>query len=164
MAATPRWLAYCTRTLLAANNQRQPPRNRGLMNKEWFVQFSQLPLRTNSKTRHISIALRQHCLFGTAPLNAAERTAYALLAPGAIVGQDSTFITADTSLPSLAWSAAGGVNGYLGFRFKNPETGVANYGYVRMDNVGATGTTGLPARIVSYAYDSSGAAITIPTP
>lgn len=52
-----------------------------------------------------------------------------------------------------------GVDGYLGIAFQNEETGALNYGYIHLTT---TGPLGFPARVLEYAYDKSGAAITIP--
>ncbi|MGY6630663.1 MAG: hypothetical protein ACXIUL_06590 [Wenzhouxiangella sp.] len=54
-----------------------------------------------------------------------------------------------------------GVDGFLGFRFTNADTGQLNYGYARMTT---TGTIGFPMTIVSYAFNSAGGSITIPEP
>jgi hypothetical protein len=86
------------------------------------------------------------------------------LASGAVVGPNA-FFGFPVSIPSTAaWRSTAGVDAYLGFRFLNPNTGRINYGYARL--VTATSTmsspSGIPATIVSYAYDRRGNAITIP--
>lgn len=86
---------------------------------------------------------------------------YTVLQPGDTVGPASTFGASAQSAASLAWRQVGGVDGYLGFRFINPSTQQLNYGYARLTT---TGTTGYPAVLRSIAYDSTGAAITIPLP
>lgn len=88
-------------------------------------------------------------------------TLYTVLQPGDTVGPASTFGASAQSAATLAWRQAGGVDGYLGFRFINPTTQQLNYGYARLTT---TGTTGYPAILRSIAYDSTGAAITIPLP
>lgn len=95
---------------------------------------------------------------------AASGSAYVVAAPGTVIGPSTTFIDTVASAPTSAWRVAGGVDGYLGFRFLNTATSVVNYGYVRINNVGAVGTSGMPATVVSYTFDNSGAPITIPTP
>ncbi|MBX3700790.1 MAG: hypothetical protein KF903_07285 [Dokdonella sp.] len=53
----------------------------------------------------------------------------------------------------------GGTDGYIGIAFENEDTGVLNYGYIHM----TTGSPdGYPAQWLEYAYDKTGAAITIP--
>ncbi|MEZ5461030.1 S8 family serine peptidase [Dokdonella sp.] len=91
-------------------------------------------------------------------------TAYTVAAPGAVIGPAATFIDSAGGTPTSAWRVAGGVDGYLGFRFLNTDTATINYGYLRINNVGAVGVSGMPATLVSYTFDNSGAAITIPTP
>lgn len=88
-------------------------------------------------------------------------TQYIVLQPGDTVGPASQFGAAAQSAATAAWRQAGGVDGYLGFRFVNPNTSQVNYGYARMTTIG---TTGYPAVLRSLAYDSTGAAITIPLP
>ncbi|WP_440223715.1 S8 family serine peptidase [Dokdonella sp. MW10] len=84
---------------------------------------------------------------------------YSVLTSGASIGPSSTFSASAAATAAANWRQAANVNGYFGFRFQNTTTGQVNYGYARMQT---TGTTGFPATIVSYAYDNSGAAITIP--
>lgn len=84
---------------------------------------------------------------------------YAVLQSGATIGPASTFITAPQGAPTINWRQAGGVDGYLGFRFTNTGTGQINYGYVRMTT---TGTEGFPATLLEYAYNQVGDPITIP--
>ncbi len=88
-----------------------------------------------------------------------DGTNYAVLASGATIGPKSNFINGLSSTLTTHWRQAGNVDGYLGFRFVNPETSAVNYGYVRIT---MTGTTGHPATIVSWAYNSAGDPITIP--
>ncbi len=88
-----------------------------------------------------------------------DGTNYAVLASGATIGPDSNFITGLSSTLTLHWRQADNVDGYLGFRFVNPDTSEINYGYVRITT---TGTSGHPATIVGWAYNSAGDPITIP--
>jgi hypothetical protein len=53
----------------------------------------------------------------------------------------------------------GGVDGYIGVVFYNETTSALNYGYVHLVT---TGPLGFPAQVHDWAYDNSGAAITIP--
>ncbi|MBN8482075.1 MAG: S8 family serine peptidase [Xanthomonadales bacterium] len=94
----------------------------------------------------------------------ASGSAYVVAAPGTEIGPSTTFIDTAGSTPTSAWRVAGGLDGYLGFRFLNTTTSAINYGYVRINNVGAVGTSGMPATVVSYTFDNSGAPITVPTP
>src|SRR5690606_37856260 len=85
-----------------------------------------------------------------------------VLAPGVTVGPDSDFLlgsTASWMTMAANWRQAGDVDGYLGFRFLNTETGEVNFGYAHLRT---TGTTGYPATVVGYAYNKAGDAITIP--
>ncbi len=84
---------------------------------------------------------------------------YQVLAPGAVIGPASTFINTIEVNEAATWAA--GANGFIGFRFRHPDTNLLNYGWA---NISTTGPTGFPATLHSYAYDSSGAAITIPMP
>ena len=53
----------------------------------------------------------------------------------------------------------GGADGYIGVIFYNETTAAINYGYL---HVTTTAPGGFPAHVLDWAYDSSGAAITIP--
>jgi hypothetical protein len=53
----------------------------------------------------------------------------------------------------------GGVDGYIGVVFYNESTSTLNYGYVHLVT---TGPLGFPAQVHDWAYDNSGAPITIP--
>ncbi|HEY0180026.1 MAG TPA: hypothetical protein VGC30_10400 [Dokdonella sp.] len=57
----------------------------------------------------------------------------------------------------VEWLA--GTDGYVGIAFWNENTGSVNYGYLHLTT---TGPTGYPAQLLDWAYDSSGASITIP--
>ncbi|MBO9663302.1 FG-GAP repeat protein [Dokdonella sp.] len=86
---------------------------------------------------------------------------FLVLQSGAVIGPASTWSTVHNPGPAR-WAAD--VDGYLGFRFncssltEPPASGIC-YGYVHL-RTGAP--RGFPATIVDYAYDKSGAAITIP--
>ncbi len=95
---------------------------------------------------------------------AASGSAYVVAPAGTVIGPSTTFIDTSSSGPTSAWRVTGGIDGYLGFRFLNTATSTINYGYVRINNVGAVGTSGMPATIVSYTFDNSGAPITVPGP
>ena len=84
---------------------------------------------------------------------------YRVLGPGDTIGPSSTFSRHGYDLPGAMANYWRGMNGYLGVKFLNEETAEVNYGYVHM--LTTTGT-GFPAMIMDYAYDKSGAAITIP--
>ena len=81
---------------------------------------------------------------------------YAPLLSGAAVGPGAEFIVTTGSTAATAWDTVSGQDAYLGFRFE--DNGVTKYGYARIE----TGPNGSPATIVSYAYENSGGAITIP--
>ncbi len=85
--------------------------------------------------------------------------AYSVLTSGAVIGPASTFIASTSIAASANWRSASNVDGYFGFRFYNTATSQVNYGYARITT---TGTSGYPATIVSYAYNSAGNPITIP--
>jgi plastocyanin len=84
---------------------------------------------------------------------------YAVLGAGAVIDASSQFIQGILATHTAAWRTEAGVDGFLGFRFVNPDTAQVNYGYVRLVT---TGATGLPATIVGWAYDADGGPITIP--
>ena len=55
---------------------------------------------------------------------------------------------------------------YAGFRFLNESTGTSNYGWIKLSTTGGAGS-GFPAKLLGYAYENTGAAITagqIPEP
>lgn len=95
---------------------------------------------------------------------AAVANVYTVAAPGDVIGPALAFSSSSGSTPTANFRVSGGVDGYLGFRFLNTDTATINYGYARINTTAAVGTTGYPATIVSYTFDNSGAAITIPTP
>jgi hypothetical protein len=86
--------------------------------------------------------------------------AYSVLEPGAVIGPASAF---SSSAGTANWRQAAGVTGYLGFRFDHPGGGGVTagikYGYALMST---TGTTGNPATIIGWAYNTAGDPITIP--
>lgn len=84
--------------------------------------------------------------------------AYAVLTIGSVVGPASTFTTGSTATLEANYRA-GVADGYFGIHFLNESTNALNYGYVELKT---TGTGGFPATILSYGYDNTGAAITIP--
>ena len=84
---------------------------------------------------------------------------YLVLGSGDTIGPSSTFSRYGFGMVGMMSNYWGGMNGYLGVRFMNEQTHEVNYGYVHM--LTTTGT-GFPAMIMDYAYDQSGAAITIP--
>lgn len=87
-----------------------------------------------------------------------DGTRYARLSPGAIVGPNGTFLqTANGANGETANFLTGGT-GYLGVKFTNEATGVVDYGYV---HISTTAPSGFPATILDYAYENTGAAITV---
>ena len=86
---------------------------------------------------------------------------FLVLASGAVVGPAATWSTTNNPGPA-AWAA--GATGHLGFRFNcatlptAPPNGIC-YGYVHLST---TAPDGFPATILDYAYDRSGAEITVP--
>jgi hypothetical protein len=93
--------------------------------------------------------------------SSASTSDFLVLHSGAVVGPASVWSTVHNPGPTQ-WAAD--ADGYLGFRFncsslpEPPASGLC-YGYVHL-RTGAP--RGFPATIVDYAYDRSGAAITIP--
>lgn len=91
----------------------------------------------------------------------AEQMVYKVLQPGDTIGPSSTFLRNTTTSAAMAWRSSLGVDGYLGFKFENPDTGEINYGYAHI----VTGPDdGFPATLVSYAFNRLGEPITIPEP
>lgn len=87
-----------------------------------------------------------------------DGTTYAVLEEGDTIGPASTFISAGFPAATPNWRQAGNVDGYLGFRFTNPDTSAINYGYARLNT---TGETGHPATVVGWAYNQVGDPITV---
>ena len=82
------------------------------------------------------------------------------LAPGSTISAASTFLTGLQTTATATSIFRAGVNaGYLGLRFVNEATGLTNYGYVQFST---TGPNGFGATILSYAYENTGGAITVP--
>lgn len=88
--------------------------------------------------------------------------AYTLLQAGAVIGPTSTFGRTTTALTNF-WP---GVDGYIGIQFLNSQTNALNFGYIHVTTTGnAPGyNPGFPAQVLDYAFDNTGAAITVPTP
>lgn len=84
---------------------------------------------------------------------------YLVLGPGDVVGPSSTFTSYANGANDETRLFLVGVTGYLGVMFTSEETGQILYGYV---HIHTTAGDGFPATILDYAYDKSGAAITIP--
>ncbi|MEO8460205.1 MAG: hypothetical protein ABI451_06735 [Dokdonella sp.] len=80
-------------------------------------------------------------------------TTYAALASGSPIGAGSTYTRTGTATTN--WGA--GVDAYLGIRFLNEGTAAINYGWIHIMTTGPT--TGLPATILGYCYDNTGADI-----
>lgn len=93
--------------------------------------------------------------------SSASTSDFLVLHSGAVIGPASVWSTVHNPGPAQ-WAAD--VDGYLGFRFncsslpEPPASGIC-YGYVHLRTAAPRG---FPATIVDYAYDRSGAAITIP--
>ena len=84
---------------------------------------------------------------------------YLVLGPGDTIGPSSTFSSYANGENDETRLFLAGVTGYLGVMFTSEETGQVLYGYVHMQT---TAGNGFPATIFDYAYDKTGAAITIP--
>ena len=80
---------------------------------------------------------------------------FAVLHSGDTVGPDAVVSAGSTLMTN--W--IGGSDGYVGVAFYNESTNAVNYGYVHMTTAGPLG---FPAEVRDWAYDSSGAPITIP--
>jgi hypothetical protein len=80
------------------------------------------------------------------------------LMPGDVVDSTSTynqFQTVGTNFRS------NGV-GYVGVKFVNETTGAANYGFIEIKTSVGSGTgLGFPATVLAYAYENTGASITV---
>lgn len=99
---------------------------------------------------------------GTGALNSGVASTttgpYLVLQPGAMISSGSTFSQSANGANNETAAFRAGVNGYLGVQFRNETTGIQNFGYVHLQT---TGTSGYPATILDWAYDNTGAAITI---
>ena len=80
---------------------------------------------------------------------------FAVLHSGDTVGPDAIVSAGSTLMTN--W--IGGSDGYVGIAFYNESTSAVNYGYLHMVTAGPLG---FPAVVHDWAYDASGAAITIP--
>jgi len=80
---------------------------------------------------------------------------FAVLHSGDTIGPASTVSATSTSMDN--WFS--GSDGYVGLAFYNESSGALNYGYLHLTT---TAPEGFPAQVVDYAFDASGAAITIP--
>jgi hypothetical protein len=82
---------------------------------------------------------------------------YAVLQPGAVIGPSSSFSADATAAATANWRA--GVDGYLGFRYINSDTGLLTYGYAR---IRSSAPTGYPVEVVDFGVNLTGQAVTIP--
>jgi len=80
---------------------------------------------------------------------------FAVLHSGDTVGPSSAVSAG--SIPMTNWQS--GADGYVGVVFWNEVTSQINYGYIHLTT---TSPEGFPAQALEWAYDSSGAAVTIP--
>lgn len=78
------------------------------------------------------------------------------LAIGATVDVGSTFATG----VSAATQPAAGTYSF-GFRFLNESAGITNYGYVTVEQLQTAPLAAGSIRVVGYAYENTGAAITV---
>jgi hypothetical protein len=85
----------------------------------------------------------------------ADGVDYATLQPGDTIGPGSLFSSSDESTMT-AFEKGGRF--YLGIRFYNETRQALNYGYLELE----TSPGGFPVRVLGYAYDFDGRAITIP--
>jgi hypothetical protein len=81
---------------------------------------------------------------------------YLDLALGSFVSAASVYSASATSAAAAAFQTSG--THFLGFRFLNEATGIVNFGYAQFST---TGPGGFPATIVRYAYENTGAGITV---
>jgi hypothetical protein len=87
------------------------------------------------------------------PGTSAETTALALGAPITAAGQYNQFQTRGTAFQTP------GVR-FMGFKFLNEGTGIANYGWLRVSSgANLTPDGGFPAFITAYGYDNAGASV-----
>ena len=82
---------------------------------------------------------------------------YAVLQPGATIGPGLGLTFSKTQMPMTTWWP--GMDGFIGLEFRNSSTKKINYGYIHLQT---SGVTGLPAQVLEYGFDRSGAAIRIP--
>jgi hypothetical protein len=102
----------------------------------------------------------------TTPANsfggASTATVYDALSSGAVIGPASTFILnsgAGGPAPFVNWQATQ-TGKYLGVRFFNENTSTINFGWLQLNT---TATSGFPATISQYCYQTDGTAITAGT-
>lgn len=91
------------------------------------------------------------------PGGVASGAQVAVLAAGTTIGPGSTFNNDNKAMNN--WLP--GRTGYLGIAFENANTGVRNYGWLRMTTAG---TNGYPATWHEYCYNSVGGSIVAGTP
>jgi hypothetical protein len=82
-----------------------------------------------------------------------DGSSYAVLLEGEVIGPGSDFINTSVVTAADNWRSSDGIEGYLGFRFINPDNLEVNYGYARITT---TGTDGFPATIHGWAYNQVG--------
>ena len=81
---------------------------------------------------------------------------YLDLALGSFVSGASVFTASAASAQAAAFQTGG--THFLGFRFLNEATGIVNFGYAQFST---TDGGGFPATLVRYAYENTGAGITV---
>ena len=87
-------------------------------------------------------------------------TSYADLSGGGLVGPASTFsasILGTTGSPFITTGTH-----ILGLSFFNEGTATRNFGYMTIQNVGPNTAAGFSSNILSWSFDDTGAAITVP--
>jgi hypothetical protein len=91
-------------------------------------------------------------------------TAVDYLLPGTVIDASWTYTQQPTAEAAASPTAPvlNSSSNYVGFRFQNESTGVVNYGWARYSISGTT--TAQPRTVVEYAYEDSGASITVPIP
>jgi len=82
---------------------------------------------------------------------------FAVLQPGDVIGPGNLFSQVTGAVATATWRA--GVDGYLGFRFVNTNTGLVTYGYARLRT---TAPSGYPATLLSIGYNLTGKEVIIP--
>ncbi|MEO8671017.1 MAG: hypothetical protein ABI411_06855 [Tahibacter sp.] len=90
-------------------------------------------------------------------------TVYDVLTSGASIGPASTFIVnsgGGGAAPYVNWQGTTQTGKYLGIRFFNESTSTINYAWLQLNT---TATTGFPATISQYCYQTDGTAITAGT-
>jgi hypothetical protein len=87
---------------------------------------------------------------------AATAGQYIDLPMGSFVSGASTFTAITAAAATVQFQSPG--THYLGFRFFNEATAAVNYGYLAYQS---NGSNGFPGTILGWAYDNSGAGITV---